>query len=466
MLAVVLTVTILAVTAFFVPAALAIWNAQQRGELLALQREASIAASRVPPAGDPLRNGALVPVDGSAHRLALYRPDGALAAGDGPSRPDPVVATALTGDFAEGYVDGDLVAAAPVRRQPDGSAYVVRIDAPRGESRNRFLGSLAELAGAGVAVVAVAGLLGVRLTRRLNQPIEDLRAWAGAADLAGPSPAPLPPPPPTGIAELDGLRRALVGSRNRIAELLSRERSFSSQVSHQLLTPVAAMRVAIETERAAPRTDHNAILDESLAQLDRLQSTITSMLALARHVYRPALPVDLAALAAERASVFTALAADRGRELEVVGAPTPVVGDADAIGHIVDVLVHNALRHGQGRVTVRVGARADGSADTVAAVDVADEGRTPTERDPFAERGADTSHGIGLRLARSLAEAAQGRLELLDGPTTVFRLTVPVNAALVDPAPAGPAPVGPAPAGPALVDKAPAGPAPVDKATF
>lgn len=419
MLAVVLTVTILAVTAFFVPAALAIWNAQQRGELLALQREASIAASRVPPTGDPLAEGALIPVDGSGHRLALYQPGGALLAGDGPAHPDPVVATALAGDFAEGYVEGDLVAAAPVRRQPDGSAYVVRIDASRAESRNKFLGSLAELAGAGVAVVAVAGLLGLRLTRRLNRPIEDLRAWATAADLA--------PPPPTGIAELDGLRRALVGSRSRIAELLTRERSFSSQVSHQLLTPVAAMRVAIETEREAPRSDRTAILDESLTQLDRLQSTITSMLALARHVYRPALPVDLAALAAERTSVFTALAAGEGRELEVVGPPTPVLGDADAIGHIVDVLVHNAIRHGQGRVTVRVGRAGDH-----ATVEVADEGLTPTERDPFAERGADTSHGIGLRLARSLAESAAeggvGRLELLDGPTTVFRLTVPADA--------------------------------------
>lgn len=424
-LAVVLTVTILAVTAFFVPAALAIWNAQQRGELLALQREASIAASRVPSSGDPLAGGALEPVDGSAHHLALYRPDGALVAGDGPAAPDAVVGTALTGDFAEGYVDGDLVAAAPVRRQPDGSAYVVRIDASRVESRNRFLGSLAELAAAGAAVVAVAGLLGRRLTNRLNRPIEDLRAWAGAADLAGPSPATLPPPPPTGIAELDGLRRALVGSRNRIAELLSRERSFSSQVSHQLLTPVAAMRVAIETEREAPRADRTAILDESLAQLDRLQSTITSMLALARHVYRPALPFDLAAVAAERATVFRAMAADAGRDLEVVGPPTPVVGDADAVGHIVDVLVHNALRHGRGRVTVRVGTSA--ADDSLATVEVADEGPTPTERDPFAERGADTSHGIGLRLARSLAESARGRLELLDGPTTVFRLTVPMH---------------------------------------
>lgn len=442
MLAVVLTVTILAVTAFFVPAALAIWNAQQRGELLALQREASIAASRVPPSGDPLADGALDPVDGSAHHLALYRPDGTLLAGDGPTRPDPVVSTALAGDFAEGYVEGDLVAAAPVRRQPDGSAYVVRIDASRAESSDKFLRSLAELAAAGVAVVAVAGLLGLRLAQRINRPIEDLRAWAGAADLAGPSPAALPPPPPTGIAELDGLRRALVGSRSRIAELLDRERSFSSQVSHQLLTPVAAMRVAIETEREAPRPDRTAILDESLAQLDRLQSTITSMLALARHVYRPALPFDLAAVAAERVAVFGAMAADGGRKLEVVGPPTPVVGDADAVGHIVDVLVHNALRHGRGRVTVRVGC-APGPADAIATVEVADEGPTPTARDPFAERGADTSHGIGLRLARSLAESARGRLELLDGPTTVFRLTVPADAGPGDAA-AGPADADPA----------------------
>ena len=46
--------------------------------------------------------------------------------------------------------------------------------------------------------------------------------------------------------------------------------------------------------------------------------------------------------------------------------------------------------------------------------------------DPFADTGSDSAHGIGLRLARTLAESSQGRLELVDTEHTTFRLTVPV----------------------------------------
>jgi len=45
--------------------------------------------------------------------------------------------------------------------------------------------------------------------------------------------------------------------------------------------------------------------------------------------------------------------------------------------------------------------------------------------DVFADTDSDSSHGIGLRLARTLAESAGGRLDLLDTPTTTFRHTLP-----------------------------------------
>jgi signal transduction histidine kinase len=109
-----------------------------------------------------------------------------------------------------------------------------------------------------------------------------------------------------------------------------------------------------------------------------------------------------------------------GRRLTVAGDPARAQVDPDAIRHVLDVLVDNALHHGKG--DVRVDVRDLGA---TVAVDVADDGPAPRDRDPFADTGSDSSHGIGLRLARTLAESSQGRLELLPAGTTTFRLTLP-----------------------------------------
>jgi signal transduction histidine kinase len=413
-LAAVITVTVLALAAFFVPAAMAIQRAQERGELLELQREASVVASRVPASG-PIDRSVLQPVVDTQHRLGLYGPDGVLLGGAGPERADRIVQVALAGNFAEGRVGDDLVAAVPVRALVDGSTLVMRIEAPRAARAWTEVGSTAELAAIGLVVIAAATGVGLWVARRLNRPIEQLRGWAA-------QPETVPPPPPTGIPELDSLRADLIDSRARIDELLRRERSFSSHVSHQLRTPVTALRVAIETEREVPRPDHTAVLDEALGQLDRLESTISSLLALARHDERPMTEAELRDVIDRRSAHWRELQIASGRELDVSGGPCAVRADVEAIGHVLDVLVENALRHGAGPVRVEVA----GSAG-YATVDVSDDGATPVDDDPFAEQTNDTGHGIGLRLAQALAESAGGRLDLLDGPTTTFRLTLPAG---------------------------------------
>lgn len=412
-LAVVLVVTALAVVAFFVPAALAIRSSQAREELLELQREASIVAARVPPVG-PIDTRVLVPTVDADHRLGLYDRDGTLLGGTGPEPPDQIVELGLRGSFAEGYVGDDVVAVVPLRIRADGTALAMRIEAPRGD----LTGTLAGLGLIALAILAVATAVAVWLARRLNRPIDDLRRWAvpNRGDARG------EPPAQTGIAELDALRVALIESRTRIEELLRRERSFSSHVSHQLRTPVAAMRVAVETELAAPRADPRVVLEESLGQLDRLESTITSLLALARHAERASSRCDLATVATEAAERWRDAVVAADRELVVQVAPVAAWCGAAAAGHVLDVLIDNALRHGRGPITVRcaqLGERA--------VVDVADAGATPSATDAFADTDTDSPHGIGLRLARSLAESANGELQLLDAPATTFRLTFPMD---------------------------------------
>jgi signal transduction histidine kinase len=259
-----------------------------------------------------------------------------------------------------------------------------------------------------VAVLGAAALVGIGVSRRLNRPIDELRRWAADPDRD--------PPEATGIAELDSLRSDLIAGRERIAELLRRERSFSSHVSHQLRTPVAALRVAVETELTAPRDDPSELLRESLGQLDRLESTITGLLALARHDTRPDDRVELLRLVRERVAAHPA-----ARSVLVTGHTVSLVTDAVAVEHIVDVLVDNAARHGRGGVLVTVDA-----AGRTATIDVGDEGPTPDPAAIFADRASDAGHGIGLRLARTLAESIGGELTLLARPTTTFRVSLPI----------------------------------------
>jgi signal transduction histidine kinase len=268
------------------------------------------------------------------------------------------------------------------------------------------------------AVVAAAIGIGALLARRLSRPVEDLGSWARTLG----NRTRRNPPEHSGIIELDQLRDTMADADERIRELLQRERSFSSHVAHQLRTPVAALRVAIEAELDAPRPDPTAVLHESLGAVDRLESTISSMLALARHDERTPSWCDVTRLVAEHVDRWTPMFAAAGRDLSTRGSIVAGLIDPATVRHVLDVLLDNALAHGDGRVSVSIG-----SVDGLIEIDVADEGHASREADPFSEQRSDTGHGIGLRLARTLAESDGGELSLVESRATVFRLTLPVD---------------------------------------
>jgi len=412
----ILLVTAGAVIAFFVPATLAVRSRVQRTDLLELQREASSVATRVSEGRPDL--DALAGVIERSHALALYDASGRRIGGEGPEAADAVVVAALAGESAEGSIGGELVASAPVRSGVAGPL-AVRVSEPGAASAARVRRDVLELAAAAVAVLAIAALVGALLARRLSRPIERLRRWAVTIgrDDAG------PPPAPTGIGEIDELGAALADAGARIRELLRRERSFSSHVSHQLRTPVAAMRVAIEAELAVPRPDRTEVLTESLRALDRLESTIESMLALARHDERTPAWCDVGELVRDSAERWRPSYAAAGRDMTIDVPVQPAELDTAAVGHILDVLFENALIHGRGPVGVLV-RRSNGAIE----IDVGDQGPSDAAADPFSDGRVDASHGIGLRLARTLAESEGGQLRLLEVAPTVFRLSLPLPA--------------------------------------
>ncbi len=407
-----------AVILFATPLLFAVRNHLRDQELLRLERDAVAATRQVDlPTGD----GDQVELPDSQDQLAVYSLAGQRIAGAGPGRADAVVREALaTGRPADAATGGRLIASVPlvVHERVTGALRASRDDAALASRvRKAWLG----FAGLAALVLVGAAIAALALARWLARPLERLAVTAsrlGEGDFTARSPA-------SGVAEVDQLGEVLAAAGERLEAMLARERTFSADASHQLRTPLAALRIELESMALGDRPP--AELDAALAQVDRLQDTIDTLLAAARDVPRPvrATPVR-EVLEGVQERWRTPLAAS-GRALRIEPPDGDLVADVSptVAAEVLSVLVDNACRHGGGTVTVRARRAPGGSV----AIEVEDQGTGPAEPadDIFRRRdgnGADR-HGIGLPLARSLAEAEGGRLTLSRPSPPVFTLLLP-----------------------------------------
>jgi signal transduction histidine kinase len=281
------------------------------------------------------------------------------------------------------------------------------------------------LLSAGGIVAAV--LLGLFQARRLSEPLEDLvraSALLGAGDFSARAGR-------SSIREIDAVAVVLDATAVRIARLIGREREFAANAAHQLRTPLTGLRLRLE--EIETRSGEDAVREEAgraLHEVDRLQATITDLLAVAGDGRAGgAGRLELAALVEAHARRWRPLYARAGRELRVQpSAECHATASPGAIGQALDVLVENALRHGAGPVTVAVGER-DGR--PVISVDDEGPGVAPGSERSVFERGesADGGTGVGLHLARMLVEAEHGRLRIAPGRPARFEIALPSDDA-------------------------------------
>jgi signal transduction histidine kinase len=407
-------VTALAVIGFGIPLGLAVRRIKLDDARTTLQREAARAALDAPAplgAGDPLE---LSQPQTDDVRLAVYRSDGALVAGDGPARVDRVSQGALRGRLSSGTVDGVLVVGWPLVANEE-TYGVLRAALPQSSVEREIRIAWALMAALGGLVIAGAALLARRQAARLARPIgalSDAAARLGDGDFTVDVAT-------SGISEVDRAGAALTATAARLGRLVARERSFSSDASHQLRTPLTGLRLALETAAAGQRDAHDAI-DEAITAIDRLEATVDDLLRLARTERPDGDLIELEPVLTEAERRWHGPYAAAGRRLQVV-SDTRARGaiSAAALGQILDVLLANALEHGAGTVAIQAASSAAG-----VAIDVTDEGTGIADGERAFERGAGEGTGIGLALARSLAEAEGARLTLrdVDGGGASFRL--------------------------------------------
>jgi signal transduction histidine kinase len=264
--------------------------------------------------------------------------------------------------------------------------------------------------------LAAGWFVAQRRARLLGDPLIELAARAERLGAGESRFLPLD----SGIGELDRISDVLSRSANQVTRNLASERDFAADASHQLRTPLTALLMRLD-EIAS--TDDLAVVQEeaqvAIDQVERLSRVVDDPMSRSRvsDPTRPSVSLDavLASLQREWQPAF----ASSKRSMRIHGErglrvrATPV-----ALAQILSTLVENALAHGRG--TVDIAARRAGPSIVI---ELGDEGEgvdTSIAPHIFERSVSSSGSGLGLTLARDLAEDNGGRLELVSTQPAVF----------------------------------------------
>lgn len=223
-----------------------------------------------------------------------------------------------------------------------------------------------------------------------------------------------------GLADVDAVAGDVARLAGELAQERARDRDFAADASHQLRTPLTALLMRLE--EIGQTDDLGVVRDEAavaVTQVERLTGVIDTMRTRSKgeKAQLPEISLDsvLAGLQREYQPAFTAA----HRTMRVEGPPGLAVRAAPMdLAQILQILIENSLDHGAGRVEIEM--RSSGGS---VVIEVSDEGEgVPAAIAPHIFERSVTSHGsgLGLGLARQLAERNGGRLELVSAQPAVF----------------------------------------------
>lgn len=369
------------------------------------------------------RTGAQVVVTDVSGAAVAVSGDESRRGDDFSTRPE--IAEALTGSPTSGRrastdLGGDLVfVAVPVLSgaRPIG---VVRLTYPAttiddrvsNKVRGILVVGLISLSAAALAAALMATTI-VRPLRRLQRATEQVAAGNFESQAVIDEGAP----------EIRGLAASFNSMTAQISTLVERQKSFAGDASHQLRTPLTALR--LQLERAAVNIDSNpeaarGDIEAASEETERLQRLVEGLLMLARadQAGMATETIRVADIVSERAAIWAPLADDRGVNV-TAGNIADITARAvpGALEQIVDNYIDNALNVSPAGTEITVSAAAE---DGWATIRVADRGPgMPGDQLQHAFdrfwRASGSGHegsGLGLAIVRQLAEASGGSVAL------------------------------------------------------
>lgn len=433
-----LTITAFALIVVVVPLGLTFASRERDRLIFFVERDAQAIGSR---AEDDLENGRVpdledvfdaYQVDGA--RIIVVDEDGRSVADsdrddigrDYSTRPEIIAALSgerVTGRRHSDTLDADLVyVAIPVAS--NGVVHgAVRVTLPTSAVDERVRETWERLAALSAVVLAVVGAVGLILARSVTRPVRQVQEAAerlAAGDLSARAGE------VEGAPELAALARQFDATAERLEALVDAQRRFVGDASHQLRTPLTALRLRLETLH--PSADDEPKVEAAIAETDRLARLVQSLLEIARaDGAQPELvDIDAVAVARERLDTWAGMAEHAGVELRLVAVTgsIPARSVDGGLEQMLDNLISNALAAVDAGTAITVEVAPD---DGGARITVRDEGpgMTAEQRAQATNRfwrppgATGTGSGLGLAIVDHLALAAGGELELDAGPDDV-----------------------------------------------
>lgn len=323
-------------------------------------------------------------------------------------------------------------------------AYGVRLDSGEfllvGESRYRAVKTreaVVQAFGWGIVItVLLAGIGGAALRTGFLRRIEEINRTARSimdGDFSQRMPT------RGGGDEMERLAVNLNAMLGRIQSLMESLKRVSDDIAHDLRTPLSRLRHRLEAARDKPGSDWEAVIEQSIAELDAILGTFSALLRIAQiesGARRAGFSdVNLGQIVTTVADAYAAVAEDREQRLVAAVSRTSLIhGDRELLTQMVANLIENPIRHCPAGVTIAIALRQENGAQVLCVSDTGP-GIPASDRERVFRRfyrleasRTTPGSGLGLALVKAVADLHGASIELSDNQPGL-RVTVRFHAA-------------------------------------